>query len=335
MSKKEKPEYGPLGREPIDLTQDGKCSMCGGCCSSILPVTDEELAQAKAYMDERALTPDFQPDGSCSVMYFHCPFLSNEDENGHRACKVYEVRPAVCRSFLCSRTNEGNARKYVKKTRSESAPEPVNAWKVFNRTGLVTEGQEIPYDNGPRVELSADTGARFRFQVGHPVSLIIESGERVPMSMCVGIFKNGIQVFNAETHELMFIPFKDMREVLSKESILPPKDNSEPDEDHTPVTPHEILKGLEKGIVRLGEDPNLMDSVVCFIGDDGNWFYFHEEPLCDVTPEQYRSQRTDEELAAEIAEAVNAFLDYPEGLTEFAYYRAVLNENGISGEVSV
>ena len=59
---------------PKDYTKDGRCSRCAGCCSSVIPVTDEELAVMKKYADGIGFEPRI-PEGGGDTIYMMCPFL--------------------------------------------------------------------------------------------------------------------------------------------------------------------------------------------------------------------------------------------------------------------
>lgn len=82
-----------------DFTKDGKCSQCGQCCSNFLPMSEKELKEIKRYVkkhhikSQKHLMPTVEP-----TIDMTCP-LRNDAE---RKCMVYEVRPQICRSFLCS-----------------------------------------------------------------------------------------------------------------------------------------------------------------------------------------------------------------------------------------
>lgn len=82
----------------VDHTKDGNCSMCGKCCSAILCVSDAEVKKIKKYLGQHpevelinrnnALEKDFKDI---------CPFLNEENK-----CQIYEVRPEICKRFICS-----------------------------------------------------------------------------------------------------------------------------------------------------------------------------------------------------------------------------------------
>ncbi len=79
---------------------DGKCSGCGECCTDMLPLTDRELRRIKAYakahnLQEHRQAPFFDP----YAVDFTCPFRNQAE----RRCEIYPVRPAICRSFVCSK----------------------------------------------------------------------------------------------------------------------------------------------------------------------------------------------------------------------------------------
>lgn len=76
---------------------EGKCSNCGKCCGLFIPVTRKEISKIKEYVKENNIQPEKRYDGE--NLELRCPFL---DMKNHK-CKVYPVRPYVCRDFICSR----------------------------------------------------------------------------------------------------------------------------------------------------------------------------------------------------------------------------------------
>lgn len=87
-----------------DFTKDGKCSSCGSCCSRYLPLSSKELKEIKRYVKKYHIKPQkhFAPTIE-PTLDFTCP-LRNDAE---RKCMCYEVRPQICRSFLCSNPKNG------------------------------------------------------------------------------------------------------------------------------------------------------------------------------------------------------------------------------------
>lgn len=87
-----------------DFTKEGECSQCGQCCTNFLPMSEKELKTIKRYVkkhhikQQKHLMPTVEP-----TLDFTCP-LRNDSE---RRCMCYEVRPQICRSFLCSNPKNG------------------------------------------------------------------------------------------------------------------------------------------------------------------------------------------------------------------------------------
>ena len=84
-----------------DKTIKGKCSCCGDCCSNRLPMNQEEIKEIKHYIKLHDIKPtirksilDVRP-----VIDLRCPFL---DETKELKCKIYPVRPQICREFICN-----------------------------------------------------------------------------------------------------------------------------------------------------------------------------------------------------------------------------------------
>ena len=82
------------------LTCNGKCTECGQCCSNLLPMTEEEIETIKKHIkrynikENKHLVPLVNP-----ILDMTCPFL--DDSKSCEKCKIYEVRPKVCRNFIC------------------------------------------------------------------------------------------------------------------------------------------------------------------------------------------------------------------------------------------
>ncbi len=205
--------------EPENFTKDGKCSRCGGCCASILPLSEADVKRLRKFAKKKNITPKL-PDGD-DVIYLHCPFLAADPvAPGQKRCLCYEVRPMVCRTFSCANSNQGNAKAWLDKAGSIPLPEPMNAWAIFNRTGLRIQGQEIPYAAAPRCRVSADDGREFEFAVGRPVSLELTDGRTIPPSLVLNISRGGLQVFNAAEHHIETVGFDGMAQVLSEACIV-------------------------------------------------------------------------------------------------------------------
>ena len=83
-----------------DLTDNGKCTGCGSCCTNFLPMTEKEVSIIHRYIKERNVKeqkhviPSSEP-----TVDMTCPFL--DDSKSCDKCLIYEVRPRVCRDFIC------------------------------------------------------------------------------------------------------------------------------------------------------------------------------------------------------------------------------------------
>lgn len=87
-----------------DFTEDGKCSSCGSCCSNYLPLSSKELKEIKRYVKKHHIKPQkhLMPTVEPTVD-FTCPLRNDAEQK----CMCYEVRPQICRSFLCSNPKNG------------------------------------------------------------------------------------------------------------------------------------------------------------------------------------------------------------------------------------
>lgn len=84
----------------IDFTENGKCSNCGSCCSTMLPLSNEEVKRIKSYIKQHKIKE--QRHNVMVGVDMTCPF---RDER-NRKCLIYPVRPAICRQFMCNHTKE-------------------------------------------------------------------------------------------------------------------------------------------------------------------------------------------------------------------------------------
>lgn len=91
------------------------------------------------------------------------------------------------------------------------------------------------------------------------------------------------------------------------------------------ISVSQIRAGINRGIVRLIEDPNMESGTVCAIGD--NWFYFGGETAEETDPTDYLRNVPIEDIAMEIWEALSQFQHDECFSDEYRYYEAVLVEN--------
>lgn len=87
-----------------NIAVDGRCQNCGECCTEILPLTQKELKRLKRYAKEHGLKEHFEASlfERKTTLDFTCPFR----DSFNKRCEVYPARPEICRSFICSRTQE-------------------------------------------------------------------------------------------------------------------------------------------------------------------------------------------------------------------------------------
>lgn len=92
-----------LNAEVIDLTVNGNCTQCGQCCSSLLPLSEDEIKRIHKYIKANSVKPciHFLPFAVQPPIDLTCPFLDTNKKS--EKCRIYEVRPNVCRAFICSR----------------------------------------------------------------------------------------------------------------------------------------------------------------------------------------------------------------------------------------
>jgi len=80
-----------------DFTKDGKCACCGECCGDFLPVSDAEILRIKQYVRRHRIKEQVNHVVDIPIN-FKCPFR----DDARQICTIYEVRPEICRSFMCN-----------------------------------------------------------------------------------------------------------------------------------------------------------------------------------------------------------------------------------------
>ena len=85
-----------------DFTENGKCSGCGQCCSNILPLSKSEIETIKEYIRTHGIKQQkhLMPFANAVDFDLCCPFM---DISKAEKCTIYEVRPLICKVFMCNR----------------------------------------------------------------------------------------------------------------------------------------------------------------------------------------------------------------------------------------
>ena len=80
-----------------NLSLDGKCSKCGKCCSDILPLTSQDMARMRMFIQTNKFKPFTQRTEETKDYYDNsCPFMTDDFK-----CAIYTIRPEVCKYFGC------------------------------------------------------------------------------------------------------------------------------------------------------------------------------------------------------------------------------------------
>lgn len=108
----------------MDFTVNGKCSNCGECCSTLLPVSGDEIKQIRQYIRKHhiKLKHNVKAPMAARTIDLTCPFL---DVSKEHKCMIYEVRPLVCSKFICSNDKPEWSAEELKKRK------PVSMRRVF------------------------------------------------------------------------------------------------------------------------------------------------------------------------------------------------------------
>ena len=80
-----------------DYTKDGECIGCGECCSNFLPLNSKDIKNISRYIEKKHIKEQKHFPFAEGTYDATCPFRSDEEKK----CLVYQVRPAICKSFKC------------------------------------------------------------------------------------------------------------------------------------------------------------------------------------------------------------------------------------------
>lgn len=99
---------GILSGTPESLVVTGNCGKCGRCCSNTIPISDEEVTVMRDYVQRNGIQPYRGNRGMACVSFkigntdfseVMCPLRHPE-----KGCMIYNVRPKICRVFVCNNT---------------------------------------------------------------------------------------------------------------------------------------------------------------------------------------------------------------------------------------
>ena len=79
---------------------NGKCSMCGACCTTLLPISKKEIRRLQKYINRHKLTNNYLEDIKRGDIAITCPLLNKETNK----CDAYKKRPIICKVFFCARS---------------------------------------------------------------------------------------------------------------------------------------------------------------------------------------------------------------------------------------
>jgi len=87
-----------------DFTVDGECSNCGNCCTNLLPMSKEEIKRVQKYVTDNNIKEqsNINPLEKYPPIDMVCPFRNNKN----KSCNIHDVRPKVCRKFICNKPVE-------------------------------------------------------------------------------------------------------------------------------------------------------------------------------------------------------------------------------------
>ena len=81
-----------------DNTCNGKCSKCGECCGTVLPIDQEDADKIQDYVVKHKIFP--QRHLLIMRQKWQCPDYTGNKEKG---CAIYEARPKICKIYQCNK----------------------------------------------------------------------------------------------------------------------------------------------------------------------------------------------------------------------------------------
>ncbi|MCD8398255.1 MAG: YkgJ family cysteine cluster protein, partial [Lachnospiraceae bacterium] len=86
-----------------DNTINGECCQCGECCGNYLPLSKKEIRAIHQYIKANDIKECNNMVPLSEVLFdLTCPFLDTRKSN--EKCRIYEVRPEICKVFACNKT---------------------------------------------------------------------------------------------------------------------------------------------------------------------------------------------------------------------------------------
>ena len=83
-----------------NYTNNNKCSNFGKCCIAILPMNQQEINRIKHYVKKHGIKE--QRHNAMMKYDLTCPFR----DEANKFCMIYDVRPEICRKFICNQSME-------------------------------------------------------------------------------------------------------------------------------------------------------------------------------------------------------------------------------------
>lgn len=155
--------------EPVNAVND-KCSRCGNCCTHHLNIFPYEIKRIKQYIKDHNIKPctKFEQPQNCKksgVIDLTCPFL--DQSKPENKCTIYEVRPWICRSYLCSkRDNIDHMERALKDEleKSNVTIEEIMQQKEHNVQQLFFPNEYTPKQGEPVVVNGLHTKAMLQYK---------------------------------------------------------------------------------------------------------------------------------------------------------------------------
>lgn len=191
----------------FDLTDHGRCTGCGSCCASVIPVSDAEYDVLEQLVKNgRIQQADHHwPDNGCTVD-LTCPFLN--PDGGDKKCTIYDKRPYICRCYKCDHIENPGASANLPLVGAKSR----NLWNLFGMTGFAQDGKPILLKNCPAMVVTGTKGERMTLNLGDSIAVKTKKDDKFIGTILL-LKKDTVTIVEGKTHDQITLPFSALTEI--------------------------------------------------------------------------------------------------------------------------
>lgn len=196
-----------MSRTSFDLTDHGRCTSCGSCCASVIPVSDVEYDMLEQLVKNGQIqqADHHWPDTGCTVD-LTCPFLN--PDGGDKKCTIYDKRPYICRCYKCDHIENPNALANLQLINTK----PRNLWNLFGMTGFAENGKPILLKNCPKIVVASAKGEQLKFSLGDSIAVKTKKNDKF-VGIILLLNKDTMIIVEGKTHDQITLPFSALIEI--------------------------------------------------------------------------------------------------------------------------